>query len=420
MRNIAFVIIGIAAALPRAGHCSGYEFDGVGAAAVARGGAVIADAADWTAIYWNPANLADVKSREAGLELKTGFMRPKDGNSLNTPVGNPFDKTRQSSSFLFGSLGAAVPLNGGSALGMGLYLPLLQGSKFKDSVASPVTYKSIDYEGFAGLAVWNVSYARRLGDRFTAAAGADLIYARLKSRSTSDFAVSPLLFQLTLLGAYAGPLNDVVRQKLDGAGYGLEGVAGLKYRHSDALSFGAVFRTGARVKMEGSATATSQALPAEKSDFRFTLKQPATSGVGAAWRARRALLLSADLTQTWWSGFSNKTTYETPGLMIRSNDNTYDWKNSFKFRAGAVWSRSDTTDLLFGYAFDTPALDKKSVDFSTAVDVPMHRLTAGLTRKWDSLRGTLTAMTGYGRRSPGGVRYSLYGFALLGEAAWRF
>jgi long-chain fatty acid transport protein len=414
MKNILLVIIGLAAALPRAGYCSGYEFDGVGAAAVARGGAVIADAADWTAIYWNPANLTDVKGREAGLELKTGLMYPKDGNSLNTPVGNPFDKSRESSSFLFGSLGGAVRLNEESALGAGLYLPLLQGSKFKDTAPSPVMYKSIDYEGFAGLAVWNLSYARKFGDKFSAAAGADLIYAQLKSRSTSDFAVSPLLAALLIPGP------DVVHQKLDGDGYGLEGVFGLKYAYSGELAFGAVFRTGARVKMEGTAEATSQVLPAEKSDFKFTLKQPATSGIGAAWQARRTLKLSCDLTQTWWKGFSNKTTYETPGLMIRSNDNTYNWKNSFKFRAGAAWARSERTDLLFGYAFDTPALDKGSVDLSTSIDTPMHRFTFGLTRKWDSLRGTLTAMGGYGRRTSGGVEYSLYGFALLGEAAMRF
>jgi len=414
MKNILLVIMVLAAALPREVRCSGYEFDGVGAAAVARGGAVIADAADWTAIYWNPANLSDVKAREAGLELKTGVMSPKDGNSLNTPVGNPFDKTRENSSFLFGSLGAAVPLDDKSALGFGLYLPLLQGSKFKDSDPTPSFYNSIDYEGFAGLAVWNLSYARRLGERFSASAGANLIYARLESEATHDFAVSPLLALLSMPGP------DVVRQKLDGDGYGLEGVLGLKYRHSERLAFGAVFRGGSRVMLHGSATATSQVLPAEKSDFRFKLKQPATSGIGAAWQARRTLKLSMDLTQTWWSGFSNKTVYETPGLLINSNENTYDWKNSFKFRAGAVWARSESTDLLLGYAFDTPALDKGSVDFSTAVDVPMHRLTAGLTRKWEALRGTLTAMTGYGRRTAGGVKYSLYGFALLGEAAYSF
>lgn len=409
MKKIALIIVGLAAALPRHGFCSGYEFDGVGAAAVARGGAVIADAADWTAIYWNPANLTDVRGREAGLELKTGLMYPKDGNSLNTPVGNPYDKTRQSSSFLFGSMGSAVRLNEDSALGAGVYLPLLQGSKFRDRDYSPAFYNSTKYDGFAALAVWNVSYARKLSDGFSAAVGADLIYGRLQSESVSDFAVSPLSFT-----------PDVITQKLKGDGYGLEGVFGLKYHYGSGTTFGAVFRTGSRVMMEGSAVAYSQVLPTERSDFRFKLKQPATSGVGAAWRAGRALKLSCDLTQTWWSGFSNKTTYATPGLMIRSNGNTYDWKNSFKFRAGAVWERSERTDLLFGYAFDTPALDKKSVDFSTAVDVPMHRFTAGVTKKLSSVRLGVTGMGGYGRRSPGGVKYSLYGFALLGEAAYLF
>jgi len=409
MKNIALIILGLAAALPQTGNCSGYEFDGVGAAAVARGGAVIADAADWTAIYWNPANLTDVKGREAGLELKTGLMYPKDGNSLNTPLGNPFDKSRENSSFLFGSMGSAVRLNDDSALGAGLYLPLLQGSKFQDKDYSPAFYNSTKYEGFAALAVWNLSYARRLTGALSAAVGANLIYGRLQSEAVSDFALSPLSFT-----------PDVITQKLKGDGYGLEGVFGLKYRSGENTTFGAVFRTGSRVMMEGSAVAYSQVLATEHSDFRFKLKQPATSGIGAAWQVRRALKLSMDLTQTWWSGFSNKTTYKTPGTMLLSNGNTYDWKNSFKIRAGAVWARSERTDLLFGYAFDTPALDKKSLDFSTAVDVPMHRFTAGVTKKLSALRVTVSGMGGYGRRTSGGVDYSLYGFALLGEAALLF
>lgn len=44
-----------ALAAPAAAGASGYEFDGIGARSMARGGAVIADAADWSAVYWNPA-----------------------------------------------------------------------------------------------------------------------------------------------------------------------------------------------------------------------------------------------------------------------------------------------------------------------------------------------------------------------------
>ena len=389
---------------------SGYEFDGVGAAAVARGGAVIADASDWTAVYWNPANLTGVKAKEAGLELKAGKAYSRDGNSLNTPFGNPFADKKADSSFLLGSAGAVLPLNDRSAIGLGFYIPLLQGAEFSDTVQSPVIYSGIDYKGFAAIGVGNVSYARRITEALSAAAGLNVLYADLESRSTSGLAHSPFL---------AGA-PDVVKQKMDGHGCSAEGVFGVKYRLSDKVDVGAVFRTGAKIVLKGGATATSQVLPAEKSDFKFTLRQPPTSGIGAAWRPWTGTTVTCDLTQTWWRGFSNRIDYAAAGLLIRDQANTFDWKNSYKFRLGYKRTFKKDTDLLLGYAFDTPAIDKGSIDFATAIDVPMHRLSAGVTRKWGTVRGTLSALAGEGWRRAGGVSYALFGWYFLGEAAYSF
>lgn len=398
---------------------SGYEFDGVGAAAVARGGAVIADASDWTAIYWNPANLAGIKGREAGLELKAGKSYTGDGNSLNTPVGNPFDDKKIDSPFTLGSAGAVLPLNDRSALGFGFYVPLAQGVEFSDTAPDPGFFSSIDYKNFMTIGVGNISYSRRLTDSFSAAAGLNALYADLETRSVSDMASSPLLFQRFLLGlGLPGP--DAVTQKLDGKGRAAEGVFGVKYELSDKASLGAVFRTGARIAVRGTATAVSRVFDAEKSDFRFTLKQPATSGIGAAWRPGWGATVTCDLGLTWWHGFSNMIEYKTPGLLLQDQPNTFKWRNSYKFRLGIKKVFEKSADLLLGYAFDTPALDKGSLDFANAVDVPMHRVSAGLSRKWGNVRTTLSALSGAGKRRVGGVDYSLSGWYFLGEVRYGF
>lgn len=411
LRYAVFPLL-LCAALPGVSAASGYEFDGVGARAIARGGAVIADAADWTAIYWNPANLADVKAREAGLELKAGRSYTRDGNSFNLgALGNPFDKKKAQSPFFFGSAGAAVPLGETSALGFGLYLPLLQGSKFTDTDPTPAVYRSLDYEGSAAIAVGNFSYARRLSEKFSAAAGVNLIYGRLRTDATHDFAASPL----------AGFAPDVVRQELDGSGTAAEGVLGAKYRLGERFSLGAVFRSGAKVRIEGEAKAVSGALGVQASDFKFTLKQPPTSGVGAAWEAAKTLTVTCDLTQTYWKGFSNEIDYKTDGLsMLPDQANTFDWRNSYKFRAGALWRYSPDGDLLAGYAFDTPAIDAGSLDFSAAIDVPMHRFSAAASRRWGPVEGTLAALAGYNSRNAGGVNYRLGGWYFIGELKYKF
>ena len=395
--------------LPARVSAAGYEFDGIGARSVARGGAVIADAADWTAIYWNPANLPGV-ARQVGLELRAGKMESKDGNSFKNPF-TVFSRTKNSPSFVLGSAGGVIPLNLRSAIGFGFYVPIMQGVAFEDTDKLGL-YNKFKSEGYAALAVTNVSYASELTGKLSGGAGLDIIYAKLKSKTVNDFAFFPVT---------SGP--DVIKSELDGHGYGLEGVFGLKYKQNEELSYGAVFRTGSKFDIKGDASATHSngLLPDERSDFTLHFKHPPTSGAGFAWKIKKALTLTGDITQTWWKGFSNKTTYDTPGpRVLKSSANTYKWVNSVKFRAGALWNYDQRTDFLFGYAFDTPAIDKNSIDFSTAIDVPMHRFSAAATRKFGSLDWTLGALAGGGSRKAGGVHYSVKGWYVMSEVSYRF
>jgi len=399
---------------PGRAAASGYEFDGVGARAIARGGAVIADAADWTAIYWNPANLADVKQREAGLELKGGRSHSRDGNSFNLDInmdgkaeGGVFSKKKSDSSFFFGSAGSVMPLNSDSALGVGVYLPLLQGADFKDNTPLNPAVTRMDYEGSAAIAVGNVSYARRLTEKFSGAVGVNVVYGRLKSDVTLGYFLP-------------GPTADTLTKNLDGSGYGVEAVFGGKYELTDRLFAGAVFRSGTKLKLTGEAEADSTNLGSEKSDFEFTLKQPPTSGIGLAWKDGGTWTFSCDFTQTWWRGFHNAIDYKTPGALLADQPNTFDWKTSYKLRLGALLHYSERTDFMAGYAYDTPAIDGGSIDFSSAIDVPMHRFTAAASRRWGSFEGTLAGLVGYNSRNTAGVNYRLGGEYLIAEGKYRF
>ena len=408
-----FLLLAAALAPGRCG-ASGYEFDGVGARAIARGGAVIADAADWTAIYWNPANLAEVRRHEAGLELKAGRSYTRDGNSFNIDTdadgygnGGVFSKKKSDSGFFFGSAGSVLPLDDSSALGVGVYLPLLQGARFSDDRPLNAAVSSVEYEGSAAIAVGNVSYARRLTERFSGAAGVNVVYGRLKS-------------DMTLAYFLPGPTPDVLERKLDGSGYGVEAVFGGKYEITDRWFAGAVFRSGANVRLKGEAEADSTNLGSERTDFEFTLRQPPTSGVGLAWKDGGRFTFTCDFTQTWWKGFSNATKFKTQGTLLTDTPNTFSWKNSYKIRAGALWNYSERTDYMAGYAYDTPAIDGRSIDFSSAIDVPMHRFSAAASRRWGNFEGTLAGLLGYNSRNTAGVNYRLGGWYFISEGKYRF
>jgi len=390
---------------------SGYEFDGVGARSVARGGAVIADVNDWTAIYWNPAGLVNAASKEAGLELRAGKMYTKDGNSFNIPgvSPSPFDKTRATSGFVFGSMGAVIPLNDKSALAAGIYTPLLQGADFKDTNSASFVATSLDYKSNVITGVANVSYSRKFTDKLSGGLGVDVIGASL----TSDSSIAWGLV-VPLIG------GKTQKNKSDATGVGVEGVAGVNYQISDKWKAGAVVRSGAKIILHGDEKVYIDGGLTEKSDFTYPVYHPATSGVGVAWQARQDLKVTCDVTETWWRGFSSARTYDTPGLFLKNNGNTYHWLNSTKFRLGALKKLSDKYEVMGGYAFDTWAIDAKSIDFSTAVDVPMHRFSAAVTRKWAAVDATLGALAGSGRRTAAGVDYSLKGWYVMGEVKYRF
>ncbi|MEA3307857.1 MAG: outer membrane protein transport protein [Elusimicrobiota bacterium] len=379
---------------------SGYEFDGIGAKEVLRGGASIADSSGWTAIYWNPANIGlekEAGEKEIGMEFRAGGMKIKDPNSIANDFNLLFDKTEVSYPVFSGSLGTAFKINEDYAFGGGIYSPVMQGTDF-EGVSSDTT-KSIDQKGFTAIAVANTSVSRKITEKLYVGTGINIIYGKLKTESN-----------LILIG---GP--SLSSGEISGDGYGLEGVFGLSYEFNPNFTMGMVYRTGNHLKFKGTVDAYMLGVPNEKSDFSFTLNHPATSGVGAAWKVNPRTILTMDFTQTYWEGFSNKFVYDNPGVLITNADNTFDWNNSWKIRLGLVRELSEKTDFIAGYAFDVPAIDKGSIDFATAVDVPMHRFSGGIAKKWKNTEFVFGGLFGAAKRNENGMEYKLGGWYFISE-----
>lgn len=390
---------------------SGYEFEGVGAREVSRGGAAIAHSNDWTAIYWNPANLtaaAQENKGHIGLELFGGTARSKDSNSLSTlpGIGAAFTKDRLSSNFLLGAFGAALPIGERGGLGFGFYTPLLQGAKFTDT--SPTTTQGLDYKASAGILVWNVSYGYQLSPQLVLGTGLNLLYGQFKSRASVSNFLLP---------------GNTTTSELDGDGWATEGMLGVRYQATDKLTAGLIYRSGSDVPIKGDATVESSSIliADESSSFRYDLRHPPTSGIGLSYKATPKWTVDFDFTQTYWNRFSNAIRYQNPGTFIQSNSNSFDWRNTWKLRLGSEWKLSEKTDLMAGYSYDRYALDDNSIDFASAIDVPMNRFYGGTARRWnDSWSTLLGAVIGYGERTSNNVHYILTGFQFMIESQYRF
>lgn len=382
---------------------SGYEFEGIGARQVGRAGAATADADDWTAVYWNPAALvrgAQKNGGELGAQAFGGMAFARDSNSLsNLPgVGAVFAKDRLDSGFILGAFGGLVPVGERAALGFGFYTPLLQGAEFQDVALSGAP--TLDYKASAGILVWNVSGSVALSPEWSLGAGLNHLYGRIKTESS-----------LTNLA----PFGDV-HSKLAGDGTALEAVFGLRWDPRRWFSAGAAIHSGADVTIKGDAEAEATVLPNERTPFTYSLRQPPTLDLGIALRPREGWTWTLDLHQTYWRRFSSGFRYARPGTLLADRSNAFQWRDTWKLRLG-LRRELGPWELLGGYSFDRRALDTSSVDFSSAVDVPMHRLSAAIAKRWNRrLQTTVGAIGGAGSRREGAVRYRLSGFQLMAES----
>lgn len=391
-----------AALLPGVCRGSGYEFEGVGVRHVSRAGAAAADADDWTAAYWNPAGIvrgAQGRGGEAGGMAFGGWAFARDGNSLSSlpGLGAIFDRDRLTSPYVLGALGAILPVGRRWGLGFGVYTPLLQGADFQDTSPGGTF---LDYQSRAGILITNLSVSRAITPALSAGAGINVLYGQL---------------EVDILTVNTLGIGDQTTSRLKGDGAAVEGVLGLRWDFHPRWSAGLVVRSGADVPIRGKATAASTVAPAEATFFRYSLRQPPTADFGLAFRPSDAWTLTMDVHQTYWRRFTSEIRYDSPGTLLSSPGNTFNWRNTWKLRWGARWKATERTELLGGYSFDRPAVDPGSVDFASTVDVPMHRFSAGVAHTWGRFQASFGAIGGTGSRTENGILYRLSGLQLMGE-----
>lgn len=387
---------------------SGYEFEGVGVQEVSRAGAAIANSSNWTAIYWNPANIVKAtegRKKQIGLEVFGGGALCKDSNSLSRPLGPIFSKDDIDSNYVLGALGGTLPLNDKVGFGYGIYTPILQGAKFSDN-SNAVPSNHIDFEASAGIVVWNMSSSFAVNPDLSLGAGVNLLYGHIKTDTTITNYIYP---------------THTLSSKMDGDGWGVEGILGANYALSEKLVLGAVYRTGSDVKVKGDAETHSNMMPDEKSDFKYELRHPPTSGVGVAYWIDPKWSVNFDFTQTYWKRFTSAFNYSNQGTVLANTPKSFNWRNTWKLHLGTDYKLSDANYVMGGYSYDRGALDAGSVDLSTVIDVPIHKFYVGGGHKWnDRWESLLGAVYGYGDRKEGSVAYRLIGWQIMAETRLNF
>ncbi|MBK8945205.1 MAG: outer membrane protein transport protein [Ignavibacteriae bacterium] len=351
---------------------NGLSLNSLGSRALGMGGAFVALSNDATAIYWNPAGLADQKA--SVLAYFTGVM----------PIGSykmdlaGIDASTASNIYPTGGLLANYRMDK-LALALGIYVPAGLGAEWDPTEFAGAGANGTEFLSQIGVISISPAVAYQVNDQFSVGLAVNISYA---------------MFDMKQFIANGVALGLGFRQfEEESTGMGFGATIGLKYKFNDQLAAGATIRLATTIAMSGTAKNTLfPALPTVptmgiapgpgESDFDRDVTWPLWIGGGLAYKPNKCLTLTLDAQYSQWSELDKLVAeYDNSYwklAMAAQGDNEFklDWEDAVQIRLGGEYMVTPVTALRLGYYYDpAPAPDETlNVLFPSSTN---HVVTAG-------------------------------------------
>ena len=414
---------------------AGINLEGLGTRAITMGGAFIGLADDSSAIYWNPAGLAQLKGGGFAVGVYSMSAEAWDPGSVSNldpamqdpNMGDVFPRVYHTEHEHFDDDKEFWPSGGtlpgisayksfdGFTLGGGVYAIAGAYSNWKDTMKDPVTMADIDASIFSVLMLmdFNASLAKKITDKLSLGVGLDLLYAKLQGNIEKDYRNSK------------DPMQPDYSFGIDteADGIGLQGTMGFLYKFSPKWSLGGMFRTGAKFNLNGDLSA-EQAIfgpdgkPVmsleEKSNHYHEFVYPPSWGLGIAYKPTQTLTLTADWQRTDWTKFKwpfGDVHYAKEGQLLKNTVRDPDWYASEAYRFGLEYKYNKRLTLRGGYFTEDSGLPEEAEGLTTTfTGSPIQYVNVGFGYQWDVWNLDLMIGTMWGNTYTG-VWHQCYDFA---------
>ena len=390
MKKILFVLIMLAVmAYSIPAFSVGFETYGIGTKAMGMGGAFIGVADDWTACFWNPGGLTQLKGRGVGTYLYTPVFKQGDSTSVkNFDLANysldqgdmfmriyptepaKFNVTSAEGHSIIPGVGYHMNLSSKSTLAMAFYVPIGLSTNWSDTAQDSTTGASIpaSYQANIDVLVTNFSYAQRIKEGLSLGVGINFTYGRTKINASKSYNC-----------AAVPTLNYTFTSSATGSGLGYEGIIGLMFNPSPQFSLGIVYKTGTVINMNGTASAVHDlAGYNESSAYTQKFPIPAHYGLGIAIRPTPRTTFSFDIKRSNWAGMANIITYVTPGVALTNVDSKADWRDTMSYRFGLDHKLNNGLSLRGGFMYEPYAVPDKGIGITGVNDVSFKYICLGI------------------------------------------
>lgn len=398
---------------------NGFALPDQDAFATARGEAVVATADNPSAIYYNPAGITQLDGHNVrvglyALDYHISF-KPPAGQSNQGKTYDEQDNFAAIPRFFY----AFSPTNRPVSFGLGVYSPY--GGKM--SWPQDTGFRSVALSGKLTYLTINPVVAWEILPSLSLAAGPMVNYVDLQTDQGLD--------------VFSQPLINYFRFK--GTGWSVGYNLGARWQPLEQLSFGATFRSPAKVSLNGRTEFEQQPfIPASSRPAHMDLTFPLSVVSGVSWRPTARWNLEFDASYTDWSSFGSTTLHQSsppPGLKP-AVPVTFGWAGSWMYEFGATRYFDGGWNVSAGYVFSENSVPNDYYS-PLAADMDRHFFSIGTGWKGEHLSFDVACQLGYGPEhtvtgskpssSPGysagqtaDGKYSFNSSAVSVSAGWHF
>lgn len=338
---------------------NGLNLNSIGSKASGMGTAFIGLADDFSAVFFNPAGLTQMKN--ANLTIFGTDLIPSGTYQLEA---YGIDTQTDSQMFPSGALSYFKPVSDKLVLGLAVYVPSGSGGTWNGDDLAPLS-GGMSYNWSSKIFAISVSpvIAFKVSDNFSVGATLNVSYGMLST-------------ELPALGQYSEDL----------AGFSFGATLGMLFAPSDFISIGASLRTASKVTFEGDATmegAGGLGLPTT-SDASRDATWPMVAGIGVAIKPVDKLTIVADAVWTNWKKLDTIPVEYTDAnwQTYFAADSEFDlrWEDTWQFKIGLEYLVKPCLALRAGFYTD-PAPSPLATQNILLPNIDYNAITVGIGYK---------------------------------------
>lgn len=354
----------LVAALATGLLANGLNLNGFGARATGMGGAYVSLANDYTAVFWNPAGLAEMAKAQFGLDFDA--LYPTGKYSLGS-----FTMKTEKKLYPAGLAGYVQPIGKNIVVGLGAYTLSGLGADWVNpgleaALVSPIppaaftpTLGTYDWRSFIGSVTIAPSIAVKVNEMLYLGASFNLNYGFFQTDQWGKYAIvmPPASPAPGNVATVAPTIVNFGQQTLNVKGWGYGATFGIKVKPAEWISIGATYRTESKISLKGTMEIENISLLglAPSSDASMKVTSPMWLAGGVSVKPVAGLTLAADAQYTNWKKLDTiAITFANPvwaAALAEDAALTLNWINKTQFRFGAEYDFG-TFAIRGGYYFD--------------------------------------------------------------------